>query len=161
MFDEKQLEQYRAIKAPQSLKLRVMAQENKPNKVISFPRKLIAVAACLAVIFISAFAFSGNGVDVSLSPASSASLSRNADICVVLDVDVRDKAIITASGGKLRASDDSTLSERITVSGETQLEWFVDYEKSYTLTVESGRKTEYYSLGFNEHSNMWEFEKIN
>ena len=34
MFDEKQLEQYRSITAPQSLKARVMSQETKSHKII-------------------------------------------------------------------------------------------------------------------------------
>ncbi len=160
MFDEKQHEQYRAIKAPQSLKTRVMAQENKSNKIISFPRKLIAVAACIAVVIVSAFVFENNSISVSISSAPVA-VSRSTDTCVVLDIDVRGEAVVTASDGKLREYDSENLADRIEIDDSTQLVWFIDYGKTYTLTVENGRKTEFYSLGFNEHSQMWDFEKIN
>lgn len=158
MFDEKQLEQYRSIKAPQSLKTRVMAQE-KQKKIISFPRSLLAVAACIAVVIVSAFAFTNNSASVSLSSAPAA-VSRSTDICVVLDVDVKGKAVVTASDGKLREADSENLSDRIDIEGSAQLVWVVDYDKTYTLTVENGRKEEVYSLSFNEHSQMWNFEKI-
>ena len=67
MFDEKQLEQYRSITAPQSLKARVMAQENKSHKIISFPRKALSLAACIAVVIVCAFAFGNSGTDISIS----------------------------------------------------------------------------------------------
>ena len=159
MFDEKQLEQYRSIKAPQSLRTRVMSQENKTAKIISFPFKAMAVAACIAVV-VSAFVFTNNSTSVSISSAPVA-VSRSTDTCVVLDVDVKDEAVLTVSDGKLRASDSENLAECIELYDSAQLIWSVDYDKTYTLKLESGRKTEVYSLDFNEHSQLWEFEKIN
>ncbi len=158
MFEEKELEQYRSITAPQSLKARVMAQENKSHKIISFPRKALSLAACIAVVIVCAFAFGNSGTSVSISSAPMA-VSRSADTCIMLDVDVRKDAVVTVSGGMLKS--ENGLSSQIEISGKTQLEWFVDYDESYILTVENGRKTHQYSLGFNEHSQMWEFEKIN
>lgn len=160
MFDEKQLEQYRSITAPQSLKPRVMAQENKSHKIISFPRKALSLAACIAVVIVCAFAFSNSGTNVSIS-AAPAAVSRSTDTSVMLDVNVKNSAVITASDGVLKVSGGEEMSAEVKINGSAQLEWFVDYDKNYTLTVKDGIKTKQYSLGFNEHSQLWEFEKIN
>ena len=160
MFDEKQLEQYRSITAPQTLKARVMAQENKSHKIISFPRKALSLAACIAVVIVCAFAFGNGGTSVSIS-AAPMTVSRSTDTSVMLDVDVRNDAVITVSDGLLKTANGNELSSQVKISGETQLEWLVDFDKTYMLTVENGKQTKQYSLGFNEHSQLWEFEKIN
>ena len=159
MFDEKQIEQYRSITAPQTLKVRVMAQENKCHKTISFSRKVLYAAACIAVVVVSAFAFGNGGESVSISSAPMA-VSRSANASVMLDVDVKNKAVITVSGGVIKTPGGEETSEQVEIYGDEQIEWLVDYDETYTLTVENGKKIEQYSLGFNAHSQMWEFEKI-
>ncbi len=160
MFDEKYIEQYRTITASQSLKARVMEQENKPHKIISFPRKALSVAACIAIVIVSLFALGNGGTRVSISSAPVA-VSRSTDTCVMLDIDVRSEAVVTVSGGTLKTENSDEMSDKVGIDGSAQLKWFVDYDKTYTVTVEDGKRTKQYSLGFNEHSQMWEFEKIN
>lgn len=162
MFDEKKLEQYRSISAPKSLKERVMAQENKSHKIIGFPRKALSLAACIAVVIVCAFSLANTGTSISISTSSAAgSRSIGTGTCITLDVDTRKSAVITVSDGMLKTKNSDELSSQAKINGEAQLDWFVEEDKTYTLTVEIGKKTQQYSLGFNEHSQMWEFEKIN
>ncbi len=160
MFDEKQLEEYRGITAPQSLKVRVMSTERKPAEIISFPRKALTVAACIAVAFIGLFAFGGNTTEVSLDYASPAVISRNTHTSVVLNIEADRKSVISVSGGMLKSAYGDMTAAQIEISDDARLEWLVDYSEDYVLTVNTGFKTDRYSLGFNEHSEMWEFEKI-
>jgi hypothetical protein len=160
LFDEKQLEEYRGITAPQSLKVRVMSAERKPAEIISFPRKALTVAASVAVAFIGVLAFGGNSTEVSLDYASPAAISRNTQSSVVLNIEADRKSVISVSGGMLKSAYSDMTAAQIEISDDTRLEWLVDYSEDYILTVNSGFNTDRYSLGFNEHSEMWEFEKI-
>ncbi len=161
MFDEKYVSQYRAIAAPPELKERVLSDGNvsRSVKVISFPRKALTAAACVAVVAVSMLAFVGNNVSVSLSPAAVAE-SRSYDVSVVVDIDVKNSAVVKVSNGTLNTLDGRNLDSTAEINGNTQLRWIVDFEEDYVLTVESSGKTKQYSLVFNEHSQMWELEKI-
>lgn len=159
MFDKEQIEQYRSIKAPESLKARVMSKENKPHKIISFPRQLIAVAACAAVIIAGVIGFGGNGIEVSMVQNYAAASGRSISKAFVFDIDVDKAATVTVSDGEIQLPGSLRPSDTLDISGKTQIEWIVEGEGDYTMTVESGRKTQQYSFSFNGESGKWELEE--
>ena len=160
MFNEKQLEQYRSITAPQALKERVMAQEDKSNKIISFPRKVLSVAACIAVVGVSVIMLGGTDVSVSLSPAVTASMNKSTENVFELDVESKGNVLLSVSDGVLRVKGSADSAGRLEISSDTQVEWVVRNEGSYVLTAKKGIKTVQYSLSYNEQNENWELAEV-
>ncbi len=64
MFDDKFIEEYKNIKAPDELYQRILGEEKKdsgPSRVVVF-RRLTAVAAAIAVIIVAGFALMPRGI---------------------------------------------------------------------------------------------------
>ena len=127
MFSEKQLEQYGAVKAPDSLKAKVMKLETQKNaKIYTFPRKTVAaVAACLAVIIAIGSYFS-TAVDVQLvtAPYQTAAYQRaTVEERVVIKLDIAGGYEVSVSQGSFCVDGETVAT--VQLEGESEIEWLV------------------------------------
>lgn len=147
MFNEKQLEQYRSVKASQELRESVMSLE-KSGKIYAFNRKTVsAIAACLvAVIALGSYFGMSAGVNVELVAAPQmASYYRSAsDERAVVKLDIDGSYTVKVSSGYVLQNGEQV--KALELDGETQLEWFVPAEGEHVLTVKKGLINKQYRL---------------
>lgn len=163
MFSEEQLKQYAAVKAPDSLKAKVMKLENqKQAKVYYFPVKAVsAIAACLAVI-IAIGAYFGAGVDVQLAaaPYQTASYQRAAaEERVTVKLNAEGRYEISVSQGSVSVDDIQNVSTA-QLEGEKGIEWLVPMVGDNILTVKKGLIIRQYRLVFSYETQSLQLEKV-
>ena len=164
MFDNSTLEAYRSVKAPDSLRERVlnMAEEPKVKSgtVISFKTLRTAglsLAACL-VLVMGLWGLGGGGVTVESLPYS-AELSLAREITaseVEISVDQRGLCRLSVSCGEL--SLDGKNTNELVLWGENELTWILpsQYTESPVLTVcRYGKETLYRLI---QNADTGEFE---
>lgn len=163
MFSEEQLKLYGAVKAPDSLKAKVMKLENKKQpKVYKFPMKAVsAVAACLAVI-IAIGAYLGTDIDVQLvaAPYQAVSYQRaTAEERVTVKFDIAGSYEVSVSQGSITAHG----AENVTAAqleGDGEIEWLVPPVGENILTVKKGLIIRQYRLSFNFETQSLQLEKV-
>lgn len=147
MFNEKQLEQYRSVKASPELKASVMSLE-KSGKIYAFNRKTVsAIAACLvAVIALGSYFGMSAGVNAELAAAPQpASLYRaTADERAVVKFDIGGSYTVTVESGYVLQNGEQVTT--LELDGETQIEWFVPVGSEHVLTVKKGLIIKHYRL---------------
>lgn len=159
MFSEKQLEQYRSVKASQELRESVMSLE-KSGKIYAFNRKNVsAIAACLvAVIALGSYFGMGAGVNAELVavPQSASIYRATADERAVVKFDIGGSYTVTVLSGYISQNGEQTTT--LDLDGETQIEWFVPADGEHVLTVKKGLIIKQYSLCLNEQG--WQLEEV-
>ncbi len=162
MFDEKQLEQYRSVKASPELRESVMSLE-KSGKVYAFNRKTVsAIAACLvAVIALSSyFGISGNmNAELVYQPYQTASLYRLSEESVLVKLDIKGEYEVSVSQGSF-SFDNGERVATAKLNGETEIEWFVPTEGESALTLKKGLIIRQYRLCFDEELQAWQLEEV-
>lgn len=163
MFSEEQLKQYTAVKAPNSLKAKVMKLEKQKHaKVIKFPAKAVsAVAACLAVI-IAIGAYFATGVDVQLAaaPYQTASYQRaTAEERVTVKLDAEGGYEVSVLQGSFSVDDIQNVSTA-QLEGDKEIEWLVPMVGENILTVKKGLIIRQYRLVFNIETQSLQLEKV-
>ena len=157
MFDERQIEQYRSVRASQKLRESVMSLE-KSGKLYSFNRKtLSAVAACLvAVIALGSYFGMSAGVNAELvAVPQSASVYRwAADERVTVNFDINGSYTVKVESGYILQNGEQVNEAEL--SGESRLEWFVPAEGEHVLTVKKGLIVKQYRLYYGTQGCMLE-----
>ncbi len=166
MFDNSTIEAYRAIKAPESLKNRVMdaaapvipMPSKKPN---SLKKNLwtigYAAAACL-VVALGSWGFFGGGVSVKTHQPDvlPLSLAREHSACEIwFEIEQRGVCRVSVSCGQL--SIDENAGAELEIFGSEKLNWSVDDAdcQNARLTVRRFGKTREYTLQQNADSGEW------
>lgn len=147
MFDEKQIEQYRSVKASPELKASVMSLE-KSGKIYAFNRKTVsAVAACLvAVIALGSYFGMSAGVNAELvaAPQPASYYRAASDERAVVKFDINGSYTITVDSGCISQNGEQV--KAVELDGETQIEWFVPVDGEHVLTVKKGLIIKRYRL---------------
>jgi hypothetical protein len=181
MIDEKEVELYQRITAPDSLRQRVLDIPAQPKKRLTARRQLLAAAACLVLILSSVLGMRFFSVSVSYEArtvgTSGVSVFPTADSARALDlpqaaecgsfqipltITAGTRTTICVSGGTLRLpSLDGTLSDfgmQTVILGNTTLYWNVPIDaSSLMLTVSGPMRHTVYRLSSAE--NGWLLEK--
>ncbi|MBR4050146.1 MAG: hypothetical protein IKK09_06585 [Clostridia bacterium] len=159
MFSEKQLEQYRSVKASQELRESVMSLE-KSGKIYAFNRKtLSAIAACLvAVIALGSYFGMSAGVNAELVavPQSASFYRATADERAVVKLDIGGSYTVKVSSGYVLQNGEQVKTAEL--DGETEIEWFVPAEGELVLTVKKGLIIKHYRLYHDVQG--WKLEEI-
>lgn len=157
MIDQKDINAYMNIKAPDSIKERLITEQAKNNsKISSKVRMLYSLAASLLVIAV-AFAFmpganavvyvgdriadkQGTVIQTANSPnARIALLSTSESIDIPLFIETERETKITVSHGDIITADEGeNMGQTFTVGSDTAVIWSVVLDsniKGYTLTV--------------------------
>ncbi|MBR6632812.1 MAG: hypothetical protein IKL05_00745 [Clostridia bacterium] len=176
MIDKKDIAAYMSIKAPESIKERIIAEQSKKNnRISSIVHGCYAVAAAL-IVFIAIFAFlpdgktalyygdtliDGNTVVVKTMEnpnARIALLSIEEAQKLPLTIETDEKTVVTVSNGSiLIPSGEQTedMGQKIEIDSDTELLWSVElvsHTDVYTLTVESDGKKNVYSISENSEA---------
>lgn len=165
MFDEKQLEDYRSVKASAELEKRVMKLgKGKAAKVYSFPKKAVsAVAACFAVIIaVGAFFAAQNRISAEIVQPDfqPASLYRSVNTSVTVQVDAGKDSVISVSNGGFILDGGNEILTAVNISEETCFEWYINSQEENILTVKKGLITGQYRLCFDEETQRWLLEEV-
>lgn len=147
MFDERQIEQYRSVRASQELRESVMSLE-KSGKIYAFNRRtLSAIAACLvAVIALGSYLGMSAGVNAELvaSPQMASLYRSTADERVSVKFDVDGSYTVKVESGYVLQNGEQV--NEVELDGETQIEWFVPVDGEHVLTVKKGLIIKRYRL---------------
>ncbi|MBQ8187230.1 MAG: hypothetical protein IJ037_10235 [Clostridia bacterium] len=158
MFDNKQIEQFRQIKAPSELKSRVLA--SKPVRTTAPMVRYAALAASVVLILTVTLLLFPRGTDIAVTtngeritssgimlaenpaePVSAYALARttSASLDVPLNFTAEGECRITVSSGDLTVENESILpGETFTSDGEPDVIWHIanpDPETVYTLVL--------------------------
>ncbi len=157
MFDEKQIEQYRSVKASPELRESVMSLE-KGGKIYAFNRKtLSAIAACLvAVIALGSYFGAGAGVNAELvaSPQMAMHYRSAADERAVVKFDIDGGYTVTVESGYI--SQNGKQVTMLELNGLQEIEWFVPVDGEHVLTVKKGLIIKQYRLCNSAQGSMLE-----
>ena len=157
MFDERQLEQYRSVRASQELRESVMSLE-KSGKLYSFNRKtLSAIAACfVAVIALGSYFGMSAGVNAELvAVPQSASVYRwAADERVTVNFNINGGYTVKVESGYILQNGEQVNEAEF--DGKAQIEWLVPAEGEHVLTVKKGLIVKQYRLYRDEQGCMLE-----
>lgn len=157
MFSEKQLEQYRSVKASPELRESVMSLE-KSGKIYAFNRKIIsAIAACLvAVIALGSYFGMGAGVSAELVavPQVASVYRATTDERAVVKFDIGGSYTVEVSSGYISLGGEQVTS--LELDGEAQIEWFVPAGGENVLTVKKGLIIRQYRLCYGEQGCILE-----
>lgn len=158
MFDEKQIEQYRSVKASPELKASVMSLE-KSGKIYAFNRKtLSAIAACLVAVIAlgSYFGVSENmNAELVYQPYQAASLYRSTtEQRVGIKLDISGRYTVTALSGYIFYGGEPM--KTVELDGKTEIDWFVPTDGEHVLTVKKGLIIKRYRLYFDMQGCMLE-----
>lgn len=160
MFDEKQIEQYRAVKASPELKARVEAVE-KRGKIYSFNRAAVsAIAACLvAVIAIGSYAAGYGSIEAELVNGSrqTAAFARAAQQSISIRLSVKGEYEVSVSSGSISA-EGCEPSQTITPDGECEAVWCFEPYGEHILTVKKGLIIRQYRLFVTQQG--WQLENV-
>lgn len=184
MIDKKDIAAYMSIKAPDSLKERLIAeQKEKNNRISSIVRVCYAVAAAL-IVFIAVFAFLPDGktalyygdtliddnaivVKTAENPnARIALLSVEEVQRIPLVIKTDKKAVVKVSQGSILVPDreqTADMGQKIEIDSDTEILWSVELASDtdvYTLTVESDGKKDSYSISKNGEAQWVLFKKL-
>ncbi len=189
MFDQKEIEAYRKITAPDTLRDKVMSScadtAPRKNAPLFYMKRISAIAACFVLVAVlSVFAaqnFGGYSVaiasgelprerSVAYDPASEPAplaIAREADEAVItLSIDGRCE--LTVSDGTLYLADEENgeLTDhgpRCEVGGETLVHWTVradDKTQTFEMTVRGTFKTEKLILQWDEAGMTWTLTRL-
>lgn len=157
MFNEKQLEQYRSVKASPELRQSVMSLE-KSGKIYAFNRKTVsAIAACLvAVIALGSYFGMGAGVNAELVavPQAASVYRATAEERAVVAFDISGRYTVEVSSGYILLGGEQVTS--LDLDGEAQIEWLVPVSGENVLTVKKGLIIRQYRLCYGEQGCMLE-----
>ena len=157
MFSDKQLEQYRSVKASPELRESVRSLE-KSGKIYAFNRKTFsAIAACLvAVIALGSYFGMGAGINAELVEVpQTASLYRaTADERAVVKLDIDGSYTVTVSSGYVLQNGEQVAT--VELDGEAQIEWLVPAQGEHVLTVKKGLIIRQYRLYYGAQGCMLE-----
>lgn len=165
MFDNQTLEAYRSMKAPESLREKVMSSSDRvPVKAVGRRARLrpvysfaYAAAACL-VVAMSLWGFMGGGVTLEAGDPSSAGFSLARDMGteeVTLDLEQRGFCRVSVSEGTLREGERS--GDELLVFGEKVLTWELsDGAAELRISVRRFGTERSYLLTQNAGSGEWE-----
>jgi hypothetical protein len=171
MISTEDLNAYLSIKAPDTLKERVMSAVNgKSNRISSTVHTYYAIAAAVVIIVASFVFFPSaktnlyfDGNRVSKDAVIMTAVQNNARIAPLSLNDIRDfeftlktgtEAKISVSHGILSSGD---LSDReLTLSHDGKLTWTVDLEESteYFITIETKSRTDTYCISRNQSGEL-------
>ena len=157
MFDERQIEQYRSVRAPQELRESVMSLE-KSGKIYAFNRKTISsIAACLvAVIALGSYFGMSAGVNAELVavPQAASVYRASAEERAVVAFDISGRYTVEVSSGYISLDGEQVTS--LDLDGEAQIEWLVPVNGENVLTVKKGLIIRQYRLCYNAQGCMLE-----
>lgn len=176
MIDEKSLEAYSRIKAPESLKDRVLAldtakEKDKPK--VKILRVAVSVAACLVlvagvsvpmmhnqlsrVIFVEGKQIGMNPVLISESD-DGVSLARMHQ-SITIPIKVGEQATVKVTEGCLQLSEVEEVladkDEAIQIEANTKVNWILDDAKQAVLTVTTKKTKQYYEMYQDETSKQY------
>ena len=154
MIERKDIDAYMSVKAPDSIREKLMAEQAKYNRRISSKVRMFytVAAALLVVVLVYAFlpsakteVYCGNILLEKESAVIKEQTSPNARIAPVslitgeeikLDIKTDKETKITVSSGSLTTADRDGVKS-ITVDSDTKLSWWVSLDSmdDYTLTV--------------------------
>lgn len=132
MFTEKEIVAYRNIKAPDSLRQKIVGKQKNYKKTIGF---IVAVAACF-ILIISGFALNNqinivvNGQKLNDSvefycTASAMHKAVNSTVVVPIEIDVKNNTQISVSDGKI-SIDGSDPSGEIIITSPKEILWEIE-----------------------------------
>ncbi len=185
MFNQKQIEAYQSIKAPDSLKDSIMADydlDYTPKHILSFGnmRTLASIAACVMLIItfsvfttkdFGSFKASVDGVQLSsesilFGDSQSAPMIVDAralsTISVPIEMDIHRDTTITVNNGAIKVINDKTgevLSNETTITTDSDVhvcwEVIIDDALSYEMTVSDTKETHVITLAFDNLAGVW------
>lgn len=179
MIDKKAVgEIYKSIKAPDSLRKRVMSIEVPEGKTVLFftrYRSATAVAASLILIIAAVLMVAGNYYSVGLSvngqaigtsPAAIAAdinakavqptLTTNTELSVPLDINVKAQATVSIEEGYLSINGKNSVV--LTADSGNAVTWLLpEYNRDsvYSLRISTAYKKQSYQLYFDNGQNNW------
>ena len=179
MFHKKEIEIYRTITAPETLKKRVMDTANRPAPKPWYARtsSLVTAFACLAILLSTAFLLNftspnvvvlADGVQLGKTPvelsdpspyAKANNFLEDNSFSTLLEIKVSNNTTIIVSGGTIYDTENSQYGEKnITIDGDTTLCWSLDNKKDsdpYYMTVNTDQTIYKYILEQNKESGIW------
>ncbi|MBR4941381.1 MAG: hypothetical protein IKZ19_05225 [Clostridia bacterium] len=160
MFDKETVEAYRSIRAPESLRVKVLgdepsAPEKKNAKIIKFPRVLGYAAAACFVFMASAWGFFGGGVEVHNADSANygISLAREIDTCEIrVEIEQRGFCRAEVSHGLIENSSE------LSFFGDELILWNVSEDEAENAELKLTRygKERIYLAFKNADSGEWE-----
>lgn len=166
MFSEAEKREYRALRAPEELRQRVLTMaENAPQARRTVRRRWMpaALAACLMLALLTAALLPRAdlrltaGEPVTAAESGIAMLSRAAEpLTVPVTVETRGPAVLSVSAGLLRNAD--TGEEVRQLDGAAALLWELDAPEEterYTLTADCGGERTTLTLAFDAAEGRW------
>ena len=179
MFDKKEIDLYHSITAPDSLRGRVLYQNDKPVRMRYKGRSTFAAASLAFILLLSAVVYMNlvpkasqvlvDGTPIGSSPVTLAysmpytkanpqTVSPNL-FSTLLDIKITGNTIITVSGGTIYdTAHPDTKGERITLVEDSRLCWTVTDSLSssgLTLTVSSEKTVDTYVLIKTKETGIW------
>ncbi len=157
MINKNDIEAYMSIKAPDSIKEKIVAEQVKNNDRISSKVRMCYALAAVLLIFVAVFAFLPqggtelyyNGTSLDKDAVLLTADNPNARLSLLSTSDIRDipltvktdkKTEITAVDGSVTAKGE-TASE-LTVDSDTEIIWSVDLAQELDLyTLKVGKAT--------------------
>ncbi len=180
MINKKEIDAYRSIKAPDSLRQRVLSEDKEKNKRISSTVRMCYALAATLLVLVVVFAFLPDAetslyyadtiVDneaIVLMPTSNR--ARIAPVSIVetqelpLYFEADKKTTVTVSDGELilvGKNKRESVGQSITFNSDTELLWLTDLSITapHTLKLKTGSKTSSYCISQNKE-NQWVFTK--
>ena len=175
MIDEKSLEAYSRIKAPESLRDRVLAldtakEKDKPK--VKILRAAVTVAACLVLvagvsvpmmhnqlsrgIFLEEKQIGTNPVLIKVSD-DGVSLARMHQ-SIIIPLKVKEKVTFKVTEGYLQLSDEDVLAEKeesVQIDANTKVNWIVEDAEQADLTVTTKKTKQNYEMYQDETSKQY------
>lgn len=143
MFDDRQIEEYKSVKAPAGLKTQILEKANAENKALNektinmFPRYVAMLAACVlfALIGGKALTYFTTAPMVSIhsnanTPAIAASRDTDMIRSIQLDIETDINVEISVNEGLLYATDATAEVAGKTISGKGKLSFCWEVEAS-------------------------------
>ena len=175
MIDEKSLEAYNRIKAPESLRDRVLALDTakeKDKSKVKILRAAVTVAACLVLVAGVSVPMMRNqasrgisleGKQIGTNPVllkvsdDGVSLARMHQ-SITIPLKVKEQATVKVTEGCLQLSDEEVLAEKdeaVQIEADTKVNWIIEDAEQAELTVTTKKTKQNYEMYQDESSKQY------
>ena len=181
MFQSKDIEAYKSIKAPQQLKNRIrMSVEQQKRNVIRQSVALVSAATCFVLVFLAGGFLPGKGTVISVNDVmishqavelenvagdgvvmASRARSMAPQIQIPLEMHVKEEAHMSVSQGMLQkeveTGSESMNTTELDITDSQVVYWTVtgDFSSPAICTIMEGRKEYVYLIEFNEEESVF------
>ena len=180
MFLQNEVENYQQIKASDDLKTRIIKNVDATHKKNrKFAIRLAAAMTCLifAVLGINMYMTRNHMLSIDGVPVlydartihvtspfvvANSKQEQNLQLCVPLEINVNDEAVITVSEGTLTTDELNTQASTICINKPKNIQWYISKDNATCAicTISTGNKTYIYELIFDEKSNNYNIRQL-